>query len=60
LNADPEGPWANYNRGKEFTRKQLANRLRAYGIISETVWIDGKSAKGYKRAAFEDVWTRYL
>jgi Protein of unknown function (DUF3631)/RepB DNA-primase from phage plasmid len=58
LTGDPEGPWGEYNRGKPFTQKQLANRLRDYQI--ETVWIGGKSAKGYKRAAFEDVWTRYL
>ena len=60
LIADPEGTWAGYNRGKPFSQKQLASRLRAYGILSETVWIDKKSAKGYYRAAFEDVWTRYL
>jgi Protein of unknown function (DUF3631)/RepB DNA-primase from phage plasmid len=57
---DPEGSWAEYNRGKRITQKQLANLLRGYGIVSETVWISGHSAKGYKRAAFEDVWTRYL
>jgi hypothetical protein len=60
LTADPEGPWATYNRGTSFTQKQLATRLGEYGIVSETVWIDRKSAKGYKRAAFEDAWTRYL
>jgi hypothetical protein len=60
LNGDPERPWVEYNRGKPFTQKQLANRLKGYGIVSEAVWIDGKSAKGYKRSAFEDVWTRYL
>jgi len=60
LTADPEGTWAGYNRGKPFTQKQLASRLRDYGILSETIWIDSRSAKGYKRAAFEDTWTRYL
>ncbi len=60
LTADPEGAWTAYNRGKSFTQKQLASRLRDYGIQSETIWIDNKSAKGYKRTAFEDVWTRYL
>jgi putative DNA primase/helicase len=60
LKTDPEGPWAEYARGKPITQKQMANRLRAYGIVSETLWINGNSAKGYKRAAFEDVWTRYL
>ena len=59
LNSDSEGHWAEYNRGKPFTQKQLANRLKAYGIVSETVWIHVTSAKGYKRSAFEDVWTRY-
>jgi hypothetical protein len=60
LTADPERPWAEYSRGKPLTQKQLANRLQPYGIVSETVWIEGSSAKGYKRAAFEDVWKRYL
>jgi putative DNA primase/helicase len=60
LTADPEAPWATYNRGKELTQKQLANRLKDYRIVSETVWIAGKSAKGYKRSAFEDAWLRYL
>src|ERR1700733_4617006 len=60
LIADPEGPWAGYNRGKPLTQKQLASRLREYAIVSETIWIGDKSAKGYKRAAFEDVWKRYL
>ena len=60
LTADPEGAWAGYNRGKPFTQKQLASRLRDYGILSETIWIESRSAKGYKRAPFEDVWRRYL
>jgi putative DNA primase/helicase len=60
LTADPESPWAEYSRGKPLTQKQLANRLRQYGIVSETVWVGNSSAKGYKRATFEDVWKRYL
>lgn len=60
LTADPEGAWAGYNRGKPFTQKQLASWLRDYGILSETIWIESRSAKGYKRAPFEDVWRRYL
>jgi putative DNA primase/helicase len=60
LAADPEGPWAEYNRGKQITQKQVANRLKAYGIVSETLWINELSAKGYKRQSFEDVWRRYL
>jgi Protein of unknown function (DUF3631) len=60
LTLDPEGPWAEYNRGKPITQKQVANLLRAFGIASATVWINGKSAKGYKQAVFADAWTRYL
>jgi putative DNA primase/helicase len=60
LTADPEGMWVGYNRGKPLTQKQLASRLRDYGVVSETIWIGDKSAKGYKRTAFEDVWKRYL
>jgi putative DNA primase/helicase len=57
---DPEKPWAEYRRGKPLTQKQLANRLREFGITPETVWIGQESAKGYKRTAFEDTWRRYL
>jgi putative DNA primase/helicase len=60
LTSDPEKPWAEYRRGKPLTQKQLANRLREYGITPETVWIGQESAKGYKRTAFEDAWRRYL
>ena len=60
LIANPEGPWAEYHRGKPITQKQLARLLGAYGIMSETVWIGDKSRKGYKRVAFEDAWIRYL
>jgi hypothetical protein len=60
LISDPEKPWAEFRRGKSFTQKQLAKMLGTYGIVSEPVWIEGQSARGYKRAAFEDAWTRYL
>jgi putative DNA primase/helicase len=60
LTSDPEKPWAEFRRGKSLTQKQLAKLLGPYEIVSETVWIGGQSAKGYKRAAFEDAWTRYL
>jgi putative DNA primase/helicase len=60
LAADTERPWAEFRRGKEITPKQLARLLGNFVIVSETVWIDGKSRKGYKRSAFEDAWKRYL
>jgi putative DNA primase/helicase len=61
LVANPEWPWAEWNRGKALTQKTLATLLRDFGIISETVHIpDQRDAKGYKRAHFEAVWDAYL
>jgi hypothetical protein len=60
LTADPEKAWVEFKHGKALTQKQLANLLSTYGIISKTVWINGTSAKGYERAAFEEAWERYL
>jgi Protein of unknown function (DUF3631) len=60
LGADPERPWAEWNRGKPLTQKQLANLLRPFEIASETVHIEGlPHAKGYKRARFEEAWAAY-
>jgi hypothetical protein len=60
LNTDPERPWATWNKGKPITQKQLAGLLKPFGIISEVIWVNGKSAKGYKRVRFEEAWAAYL
>jgi putative DNA primase/helicase len=60
LNADQERPWATWNKGKPLSQKQLANLLRPFRIISESIWINGKSSKGYKRSSFEEAWAAYL
>jgi putative DNA primase/helicase len=62
LTTDPESRWHEWKGpGKPLTQKQLANLLKPFGIISETVHPSGKpDAKGYKRKQFEDVWARYL
>jgi hypothetical protein len=58
---DSERPWAEYNRGKPMTVRQLARLLNAFGILSGTVRLaDGKTLKGYKLEDFEDVFARYL
>jgi putative DNA primase/helicase len=60
LAADPERPWAEWNRGKPITQKQLATLLKAFVITSETVHQSGRSdAKGYKKARFVDAWSVY-
>jgi putative DNA primase/helicase len=61
LNADQERPWATWNKGKPISQKQVAGLLKPFGIISETVHIEGlKDAKGYRRVRFEEAWAAYL
>jgi hypothetical protein len=60
LVADPERPWSDWKHGRPVSQKQLANLLRPFGIISETIHRHGHpDAKGYKRARFGDVWEGY-
>jgi hypothetical protein len=55
-----ESPWADL-RGKPLDERGLASRLRQYGLKSKTIRLaDGATPKGYSRADFADVWTRYL
>ena len=61
LTADDELPWATYNRGKPITPRQLAKKLNAYAIRSNTIRIGAyETAKGYTLAQFEDAFDRYL
>ena len=60
LTADHEAPWAEYNRGKPLTQRQLAKMLRQFGVISATVHPPGLSdGKGYKRADLQPQWDAY-
>lgn len=61
LTEDTEKSWATYNRGKPLSPKQLANKLREYGIYSKSIWLGyGKTPKGYELKQFEDAFDRYL
>ena len=60
LTEDDEKSWATYNRGRPLTPRQLANRLKEYGVKSETVRIGNETPKGYKLDSFGDVFERYL
>jgi putative DNA primase/helicase len=60
LVADEERPWAAYGRtGKPISDRQIAKLLGPFGIISGTVRIDGRTAKGYYRSAFVEAWGAY-
>lgn len=60
LCADDEKPWATYNRGTEIKPRQVATRLREFGIISNTIRIGVLTAKGYLKSHFIDAFARYL
>lgn len=61
LAAEPESPWSGFSQGKCMTDRQLASRLRLYGILSKTIRLsDGHTLKGYELAQFEEAFSRYL
>ncbi len=60
LISDEEKSWATYNRGKQLSPKQLANRLRPYSIYSKTIRLGYGTAKGYELNQFKDAFERYL
>ncbi|MDD2335327.1 MAG: DUF3631 domain-containing protein [Geobacteraceae bacterium] len=60
LCADEEKPWASFNRGNAITPRQVAKRLREYGILSHTIRIGIETAKGYTLAQFKEAFSRYL
>lgn len=55
----PEAPWADL-RGKPLDARGLARRLAEYGVNSQQVRVGARTAKGYRREALWDAWSRYL
>lgn len=60
LVADEEGPWATWNRGKPMAVRQLAARVKDFGISPGPVRPGDGVARGYKLEAFADAFRRYL
>lgn len=60
LAQDDEAPWAAWNRGNPMTSHQLSKRLSEFGIKSNTIRIDLRTAKGYQREQFAEAFKRYL
>jgi 5S rRNA maturation endonuclease (ribonuclease M5) len=61
-----DGPWGGW-WGKEVDdgrpkgpAGRLAKLLKPFGIKPEQIWTEEGKARGYRRAAFIDAWTRYL
>lgn len=54
-----ESPWCDWH-GHFITPRDLAELLKPYGVRAETIKVDGKTPRGYKRTALHDAWARYL
>jgi hypothetical protein len=59
LNKLETAPWADWNRGKGLSQRNVADLLRPYGVPSKTIRIAYDRRKGYERVWFEDAWLRY-
>jgi putative DNA primase/helicase len=55
-----EAPWKTWNRGNPLTARQLATRLKNFGITTnQTIRIGGMTCKGYRLDQFRDAFERY-
>jgi hypothetical protein len=60
LNALDESPWGAWHEGKGLRARDLAKRLKPFGVKSRKVKIGGESLQGYHRDDLEEPWERYL
>jgi putative DNA primase/helicase len=59
--ADLEGrPWAEWNRGRPLTTRQLGTLLGRFGIKPGTIRVGDATPKGYLRVDLTDAFGRYL
>ena len=57
---DDEAPWSTWNRGKPMSSRQLAKRLKEFGIVTnQTIRIGNLRGKGYEHEQFNDAFARY-
>jgi putative DNA primase/helicase len=60
LCADDEKSWATYNRGLQIKPRQVAAKLKGFGIFSKTIRVNSSTPKGYERDSFTEAFSRYV
>lgn len=55
-----ESPWNTTASGKPIDQSWVANKLKAYGIKSAQLKINGRNKRGFRIEDFLDAWNRYL
>ena len=57
---DDEKSWATYNRGRPITPRQVAKKLKEYGIASKNLRVGYEVVKGFEHEQFKEAFARYL
>lgn len=57
---DDEKSWATFNRGKQITPRQVAKKLKEYGIASKNLRLNYEVVKGFEHEQFKEAFARYL
>jgi hypothetical protein len=60
LNALEDAPWGGWNDARGIQPRDVARRLKGFGIESKQVRMGTETRKGYGLDAFADAFTRYL
>ncbi|MDD2898399.1 MAG: DUF3631 domain-containing protein [Desulfuromonadaceae bacterium] len=60
LIADDEKPWNTYNKGFQIKPRQIADKLKGYGIHSKTIRFGFETAKGYEKEQLAEAFSRYI
>lgn len=60
LCADDEKSWATYNRGRPIIPRQVAKKLKEYGIASKNLRVGYDVVKGFEHEQFKEAFARYL
>jgi hypothetical protein len=60
LNGIEEAPWGGWSNGYGIKPRDLARRLKGFGIESKKIRIASETRQGYELAAFDDAFRRYL
>lgn len=60
LNEIEDRPWAEWNKGRPITARQIATKLKPFGIKPRKLRIGSHTANGYELKYCEDSFDRYL
>ena len=52
--------WAEWKAGKPISPNGIARLLARFAIAPETIRVNDRTPKGYRRSQFEDAFERYL